>query len=115
MRQQLPITAMPWLRALLAALLLAAAPWPAALPQADLRPLAEDDCDAKTAALTALGKAPPAEAGPILKALQDDTLQYAPSVGMVRQDGDKTVDAITGKLVTVKAGELESLTLNNSL
>ncbi|WP_439684954.1 urea ABC transporter permease subunit UrtB [Cupriavidus oxalaticus] len=106
---------MPWLRALLAALLLASAPWATALTQADLKPLAEDDFDAKIAALSALAKASPAEASPILKALQDDTLQYAPSVGMVRQDGDKTVDAITGKPVTVKPDELESLTLNNSL
>ncbi|WP_243419657.1 MULTISPECIES: urea ABC transporter permease subunit UrtB [Cupriavidus] len=106
---------MPCLRAMLAALLLTAAPWAAALTQADLKPLAGDDFDAKTAALSALAKATPAEAGPILQALQDDALQYAPSVGMVRQDGDKLVDAITGKPVTVKADELESLTLNNSL
>ncbi|WP_444633706.1 urea ABC transporter permease subunit UrtB [Cupriavidus oxalaticus] len=115
MRYPISRTAMPWLRALLAALLLASAPWAAALTQADLKPLAEDDFDAKTAALSALAKAAPAEAGPILKALQDDTLQYAPSAGMVRQDGDKVVDAITGKPVTVKPDELESLTLNNSL
>ncbi|WP_019447477.1 urea ABC transporter permease subunit UrtB [Cupriavidus sp. BIS7] len=106
-----------WLRAMLAVLLLAAAPlWAATtLTQADLKPLAEDDFDAKTAALNKLSQAPAEQAGPILKALQDDALQYAPSVGMVRQDGDKTVDAITGKPVTVKADELESLTLNNSL
>ncbi|MFJ4290071.1 urea ABC transporter permease subunit UrtB [Cupriavidus sp. NPDC089707] len=115
MRNPLSVRVVPWLRALLAALLLASAPWAAALTQADLKPLAEDDFDAKTAALSALTKASPAEAGPVLKALQDDILQYAPSVGMVRQDGDKVVDAITGKPVTVKPDELESLTLNNSL
>ncbi|WP_183283471.1 urea ABC transporter permease subunit UrtB [Cupriavidus alkaliphilus] len=115
MRYPISRTAMPWLRALLAALLLASAPWAAALTQADLKPLAGDDFDAKTAALSALARAAPAEAGPILQALQDDALQYAPSVGMVRQDGDKLVDAITGKPVTVKADERESLTLNNSL
>ncbi|QET02286.1 urea ABC transporter permease subunit UrtB [Cupriavidus pauculus] len=108
-----------WLRAMLAALLLTslwAAPlWAAPLTQADLKPLAEDDFDAKTAAVTALTKAPPEQAAPILKALQDDALQYAPSVGMVRQDGDKFVDAISGKPVTVKQDDLESLTLNNSL
>jgi len=106
-----------WLRAMLAVLLLAAAPLWAATPltQADLKPLAEDDFDAKTAALNKLSQAPAEQAGPILKALQDDALQYAPSVGMVRQESDKTVDAITGKPVTVKADELESLTLNNSL
>jgi urea transport system permease protein len=109
-------SALPWLRAMLAALLLAAAPlWAAPLTQADLKPLVEDDFDAKTAALAALTQAPPEQAGPILRALQDDALQFAPSVGMVHQDGDKTVDAITGKPVTVKADELESLTLNNSL
>ncbi|UDM49499.1 urea ABC transporter permease subunit UrtB [Cupriavidus sp. MP-37] len=115
MRYPISRTAMPWLRALLAALLLTAAPWTAALTQTDLKPLAGDDFDAKTAALSELAKAAPAEAGPILKALQDDALQYAPSVGMVRQDGDKVVDAITGKPVTVKPDELASLTLNNSL
>jgi len=106
-----------WLRATLAALLLAAAPlWAAtALTQADLKPLAEDDFDAKAAALNKLSQAPAEQAGPILKALQDDALQYASSVGMVRQEGDKTVDAITGKPVAVKTDELESLTLNNSL
>ena len=106
-----------WLRAALAALLLAAAPIWAATPltQADLKPLAEDDFDAKTAALNKLSQAPAEQAGPILKALQDDALQYAPSVGMVRQEGDKTVDAITGKPIAVKTDELESLTLNNSL
>ena len=115
MCHSISFSAKPWLRALLAALLLASAPWAAALTQADLKPLAEDDFDAKTAALSALANASPDEAGPILKALQDDALQYAPSAGMVRQDGDKLVDAITGKPVTVKADELESLTLNNSL
>ncbi|WP_423193081.1 urea ABC transporter permease subunit UrtB [Cupriavidus sp. H18C2] len=106
-----------WLRAVLAALLLAAAPLWAATPltQADLKPLAEDDFDAKSAALTRITQAPPAQAEPILKALQDDALQYAPSVGMVRTDGDKTLDAITGQPVTVPADSLESLTLNNSL
>ncbi|MBP0631354.1 MULTISPECIES: urea ABC transporter permease subunit UrtB [unclassified Cupriavidus] len=115
MRYSISLPVPPWLRVLVAALLLASAPWAMALTQADLKPLAEDDFDAKTAALSALAKASPAEAAPILKALQDDALQYAPSVGMVRQDGDNTVDAITGKPVKVKPDELESLTLNNSL
>ncbi|KAI3592898.1 Urea ABC transporter, permease protein UrtB [Cupriavidus sp. U2] len=106
-----------WLRAMLAALLLAAAPLWAATPltQADLKPLAEDDFDAKTAALAKVTQAPAEQAGPILKALQDDALQYEPSVGMVRQDGDKYLDAISGKPVAVKSDALESLTLNNSL
>lgn len=102
---------------MLAALLLAAAPLWAATPltQADLKPLVEDDFDAKTAALTKVTQAPAEQAGPILKALQDDALQYAPSVGMVRQDGDKYLDAVSGKPVAVKSDELEGLTLNNSL
>ncbi|PLP98623.1 urea ABC transporter permease subunit UrtB [Cupriavidus pauculus] len=106
-----------WLCATFAALLLAAAPLWAATPltQADLKPLAEDDFDAKTAALTKLTQAPAEQAGPILKALQDDALQYEPSVGMVRQDGDKYLDAVSGKPVAVKNDALESLTLNNSL
>ncbi|WP_422648899.1 urea ABC transporter permease subunit UrtB [Cupriavidus sp. H18C1] len=108
----------PWWRATLAVLLLMAAPalWAAAaLTQADLQPLAEDDFDAKRAAIVALAKADPKQAGPILQALQDDTLQFAPGVGMVRVEGERAVDAITGKPVEVDAGALQSLTLNNSL
>ncbi|MCA3184397.1 MULTISPECIES: urea ABC transporter permease subunit UrtB [unclassified Cupriavidus] len=106
-----------WLCAMLAMLLLAIAPAWAATPltQADLKPLAEDDFDAKTAALTKVTQAPAEQAGPILKALQDDALQYEPSVGMVRQDGDKYLDAISGQPVAVKSDALEGLTLNNSL
>lgn len=108
----------PWWRATLAVLLLMAAPalWAAAaLTQADLQPLADDDFDAKRAAIAALAKADPKQAGPILQALQDDTLQFAPGVGMVRVEGERAVDAITGKPVEVDAGALQSLTLNNSL
>lgn len=108
----------PWWRATLAVLLLLAAPalWAAAaLTQADLQPLAEDDFDAKRAAIAALAKADPKQAGPILQALQDDTLQFAPGIGMVRVDGERAIDAITGKPVEVDAGALQSLTLNNSL
>ncbi len=111
-----------WWRATLAALLslplLLAAPalWAAAaLSQVDLQPLAEDDFDAKRAAIAALAKADPKQAGPILQALQDDTLQFAPGIGMVRVEGERALDAITGKPVDVDAGALQSLTLNNSL
>lgn len=102
----------------LALLLCAAATslWAATpLTQADLKALAEDDFDAKSAAIAALAQGSPEQAGPILKALQDDTLQYAPGIGMVRVEGDTTVDAISGKPVAVQADSLESLTLNNSL
>ncbi|TWG86753.1 amino acid/amide ABC transporter membrane protein 1 (HAAT family) [Cupriavidus gilardii J11] len=105
-------------RAVLALLFCAAATslWAATpLTQADLKALAEDDFDAKSAAIAALAQGSPEQAGPILKALQDDTLQYAPGIGMVRVEGDTTLDAITGKPVTVQADALESLTLNNSL
>ncbi|NSX05909.1 urea ABC transporter permease subunit UrtB [Cupriavidus gilardii] len=111
-----------WWRATLAALLslplLLAAPalWAAAaLTQADLQPLAEEDFDAKRGAIAVLAKADPKQAGPILQALQDDTLQFAPGIGMVRVEGERVLDAITGKPVEVEAGALQSLTLNNSL
>lgn len=105
------------LRVALAAALLLAVPLLHAAPltQDDLKPLAGDDFDAKSAAIAALAKAPAAQAGPILKALQDDSLQYAPGTGMVIQDGDKILDAVSGKPVAVKADELEAPTLNNSL
>jgi len=111
------LSVVPRLRAALAAVLLLAAPLlhAAVLTQADLKPLAGDDFEAKSAAIATLAKAPAEQAGPILKALQEDALQYAPSAGMVIQDGDKTIDAVSGRPVTVKPDELESLTLNNSL
>ncbi|MGY8525037.1 urea ABC transporter permease subunit UrtB [Paracidovorax citrulli] len=107
-----------WLRMTLAMLLCLAAPvlWAATeLTQATLKPLAEDDFDARSGAIAALAGADPALAAPILQALQDDTLQYAPAYGMVRVEGETVLDAITGKPVTVDSAELESLTLNNSL
>lgn len=101
----------------LACLMLAALPSRAAEPltQDAIKALAGDDFDGKTAALGAIAQAAPEQASPILKALQDDTLQFAPGVGMVIVDGDKALDAISGKPVTVKSDELESPTLNNSL
>ncbi|WP_343619987.1 urea ABC transporter permease subunit UrtB, partial [Ralstonia sp.] len=109
------------LAALLCAFCLTAMPavsaWAAGQPltQADLKPLAEDDFDAKVKTLNALAAAPAEQAGPILQALQNDALFFAPAAGMVRQDGDKYLDAITGQPVTVKADDLQSLTLNNAL
>ena len=109
------------LAALLCALCLAAVPaaasWAAGQPltQADLKPLAEDDFDAKVKTLNALAAAPAEQAGPILQALQNDALFFAPAAGMVRQDGERYLDAISGQPVTVKAEDLQSLTLNNAL
>ncbi len=66
------------LAALLCALCLAAVPaaasWAAGQPltQADLKPLAEDDFDAKVKTLNALAAAPAEQAGPILQALLPD-------------------------------------------
>ena len=77
------------LAALLCALCLAAVPaassWAAGQPltQADLKPLAEDDFDAKVKTLNALAAAPAEQAGPILQALQNDALFFAPAAGMV--------------------------------
>ncbi len=110
-----------FLAALLCALCLAAAPaasaWAVGQPltQADLKPLAEDDFEAKVKVLDALAAAPAGQAGPILQALQNDALFYAPATGMVRQDGERYLDAIGGQPVAVKADDLQSLTLNNAL
>jgi len=113
-----------FLAALLCALCLAAVPvassWAAGQPliqlsQADLKPLAEDDFDAKVKTLNALAAAPAEQAGPILQALQNDALFFAPATGMVRQDGERYLDAISGQPITVKADDLQSLTLNNAL
>lgn len=57
----------------------------------------------------------PGQAGPILQALQNDALFYAPATGMVRQDGERYLDAIGGQPVAVKTDDLQSLTLNNAL
>lgn len=110
-----------FLAALLCAFCLVATPaasaWAAGQPltQADLKPLAEDDFDAKVKVLNALAAAPAEQAGPILRALQNDALFYAPAAGMLRQEGERYLDAISGQPVAMKADDLQALTLNNAL
>lgn len=86
-----------------------------ALTQADLKPLAEDDFDAKLAVVDVLIQAPVEQTMPILQALQDESLVYDPGIGMLRQDGGRYVDALSGQEVTPNLDNLVSLSLNNRL
>ncbi len=102
------------LRALLVSILLAlASPAVFALTAADLAPLAQDDFDAKSAAIDKLIASHDAPSRAMLKALSEDSVLVTDSGEVLLQNGDTLKDAITGK--TVSASDAQPVTLNNLL
>ncbi|WP_413185107.1 urea ABC transporter permease subunit UrtB [Paraburkholderia sacchari] len=102
------------LRALLVSILLAlASPVVFALTAADLAPLAQDDFDAKSAAIDKLIASHDAPSRAMLKALSEDSMLVTDSGEVLLQNGDTLKDAITGK--TVAASDAQPVTLNNLL
>jgi urea transport system permease protein len=80
-----------------------------------IKPLAEDDFDAKAQALEQIVTAGDEVAKRILEALRDERL-YANKAGQILiQDGETYHDAITGALVESKTDDLQSIELNNVL
>ena len=84
----------------------------AAVSSADLTALAGDDFDAKSQAIDHLASDDSPQAAALLKALADDTVV---TVGdrLAIQDGEKTLDPITG--APIKGDNAGSITLNNVL
>ena len=84
----------------------------AAVSSADLTALAGDDFDAKSQAIDHLASDDSPQAAALLKALADDTVV---TVGdrLAIQDGEKTLDPITG--ASIKGDNAGSITLNNVL
>jgi urea transport system permease protein len=80
-----------------------------------IKPLAEDDFDAKAQALEQIVTTGDKIAKRILEALRDERL-YANKAGQILiQDGESYHDAITGALVESKTDDLQSIELNNVL
>jgi urea transport system permease protein len=80
-----------------------------------IKPLAEDDFDAKAQALEQIVTTGDEIAKRILEALRDERL-YANKAGQILiQDGESYHDAITGALVESKTDDLQSIELNNVL
>jgi urea transport system permease protein len=86
-----------------------------ALTPEQIKPLAEDDFDAKAEALGQIIESGDEAARRILEALRDERL-YANDAGQILiQHGDSYHDALTGGQVEAKADDLQSIGLNNVL
>jgi urea transport system permease protein len=102
-----------WL--LTVAFLLAASGIASALTPEQIKPLTEDDFDAKAQALEQIVAAGDEVAQRILEALRDERL-YTNNAGQIFiQDAKSYRDALTGSAVEVKADDLQSIDLNNVL
>jgi urea transport system permease protein len=86
-----------------------------ALTPEQIKPLAEDDFDAKAQALDQIVAAGDDASKRILEALRDERL-YANKAGqLLIQDGESYHDALNSSLVESKADDLQSIDLNNVL
>jgi urea transport system permease protein len=102
-----------WL--LIAAFSLAVSGFASALTAEQIKPLAEDDFDAKAQALDQIIAAGDEIAKRMLEALRDEQLYATQSGQLVIQDGESYRDALTGAQVESKADDLQSIELNNVL
>jgi len=102
-------------RLLAASFWLAASGVALAIAPEQIKPLAEDDFDAKAQALEQIITAGDEVAKRILEALRDERL-YANKAGQILiQDGESYHDALTGALVESKTDDLQSIEFNNVL
>src|SRR6202050_1601882 len=81
----------------------------------DLKPLAEDDFDAKNQALNQIIASGDAVALRVLEAMGQDAVVATADGRVLIQDGDVLKDPITGGPVPVKASDVQGITLNNLL
>jgi urea transport system permease protein len=86
-----------------------------ALTAEDLKPLAEDDFDAKSQALNQIIAAADATALRVLDAMAQDNVVATSDGRVLIQNGDVFKDPITDTPVTVKASDVQAITLNNLL
>ncbi len=102
-------------RLLAASLWLAASGIALAIAPEQIKPLAEDDFDAKAQALEQIIAAGDEVAKRILEALRDERLYANKADQILIQDGESYRDALTGALVESKTADLQSIELNNVL
>jgi urea transport system permease protein len=86
-----------------------------ALGPEQIKPLAEDDFEAKAKALEQIIGAGDEVARRILEALRDERLYANNAEQLIIQDGESYRDAVTGARVEIKADDLQSIELNNVL
>ena len=86
-----------------------------ALTADDLKPLAEDDFDAKAQALDRIIAASDEVALRLLEALDKENLVATSDEKVLIQEGNVFKDPITDAPVTVAASDIQPITLNNSL
>src|SRR5271166_1050370 len=86
-----------------------------ALTAEDLKPLAEDDFDAKSQALNQIIAAGDATALRVLEAMEQENVVATSDDRVLIQEGEVLKDPITGAPVAIKASEVQPITMNNLL
>src|ERR1700730_4040987 len=86
-----------------------------ALTAEDLKPLAEDDFDAKSQALNQIIAAGDATALRVLEAMAQENVVATSDGRVLIQDGEVLRDPITNAAVDGKASDVQAITLNNLL
>lgn len=80
-----------------------------------VKKLASAETSAKVEAIEALALAADADSLRLLTALQDGSLQVNAAGSVVIVQGDRVLDAATGKAMASPPGDLESITVNNRI
>src|SRR5260370_24209319 len=93
----------------------AGTPGALALTPEDLKPLAEDDFDAKAQALDRIIAASDEVALRLLEAMDKENLVATSDEKVLIQEGSVFKDPITEAPVTVAASDVQPITLNNAL
>src|ERR1700736_208074 len=86
-----------------------------ALTADDLKPLAEDDFDAKSQALNQIIAAGDAVALRLLQAMEQENVVATSDDRVLIQEGDVLKDPITDATAAIKASDVQPITLNNLL
>src|ERR1700726_2247991 len=81
----------------------------------DLKPLAEDDFDAKSQALNQIIAAGDATALRVLEAMEQENVVSTSDDRVLIQEGDVLKDPITDATVAIKASDVQPITMNNLL
>ena len=86
-----------------------------ALTAEDLKPLAEDDFDAKSLALNQIIAAGDATALRVLEAMEQENVVATSDDRVLIQEGEVLKDPITDAPVAIKASDVQPITMNNLL
>src|SRR3974377_2233703 len=86
-----------------------------ALTADDLKPLAEDDFDAKSQALNQIIAAGDAASLRVLEAMEKENVVATSDDRVLIQEGDVLKDPITDSPVAIKESDVQPITLNNLL